>query len=50
MADCSESRRKYSLRYVGLMSFDGNVTYAQPHSRTTYANNVKYDAVPAPIP
>ena len=26
-----------------LNAFDVNVTYAQPHSRTTYANNVKSD-------
>ena len=32
-----------------LHSYDVNVTYAQPHSRTTYVNDVKYDAVPAPI-
>ena len=35
-----------------LIGFDVNVTYAQPHSRTTYANNVKcekFDAVPKSI-
>ena len=26
-----------------LNAFDVNVTYAQPHSRTTYVNGVKYD-------
>ena len=34
-------------------AFDVNVTYFQPHSRTTYANYVKYDAVstfPTSIP
>ena len=26
-----------------LNAYDVNVTYAQPHSRTTYVNKVKYD-------
>ena len=26
-----------------LNAYDVNVTYAQPHSRTTYVNDVKYD-------
>ena len=36
-----------------LNAFDVNVTYAQPHSRTTYANGVKREkfyAVPTSIP
>ena len=30
-------------------AFDVKVTYAQPYSRTTYANNGKFDAVPTSI-
>ena len=36
-----------------IIGFDVNVTYAQPHSRTTYANDVndaKFDAGPTSIP
>ena len=35
-----------------LIGFDVNVTYAQPHSQMTYANDVKrekFDAVPTSI-
>ena len=35
-----------------LIGFDVNVNYGQPHSQTTYANDVKiskFDAVPTSI-
>ena len=32
-----------------VIALDVNVTYAQPYSRTTYANDAKFDAGPTSI-
>ena len=38
--------RMLQITPQSLIGFDVNVTYAQPHSRTTYANDTKFYARP----
>ena len=47
-------RERIPVRMLEITSqivnaFDVNVTYAQPYSRTTYANDAKFDAGPTSI-
>ena len=50
----SAVRERIPVRMLVITSqivnaFDVNVIYAKPYSRTTYANNAKFDAVPTSI-